>query len=369
MDDAMKNSGLPAAVAIAVNSKKQQIIYSSGKAIWKETAEVTPKHIFRIYSMTKLITSIAAMQLVEKGFIKLDDDLSQLMPEMSSIPLLWDGKLIPAKNPITLRQLLTHTSGFGYNSTDQELSKFDRSNWAYKDLPRRFESGTQFLYGTSTDWVGRLVEKVSKMSLEDYFRKNISGPLKMNSTWFNVPVALQSLIVSYGNRGNDGKQSLKESPDRIPVKPSTEYSGSGGLFSSPEDYTRLLQCMLNYGTVGKVKILNQETVIEMTKNQIGNVSLQNAGDFYFPGSCCDFHRSDLITKSSKWGLAWLIDTENQAYGRQAGTVLWGGLMNTYFYIDYKSGIAASIYTQHLPFNHPATTNLFERFSELVYSKK
>jgi CubicO group peptidase (beta-lactamase class C family) len=111
--------------------------------------------------------------------------------------------------------------------------------------------------------------------------------------------------------------------------------------------------------------LNKETVVEMTKNQIGNISMKEAGAYFNAGFCCNFR--GITSATSKWGLAWLIDNDDKPYGRKAGTVLWGGLLNTYFYIDYKSGIAASIYTQHLPFNHPATIGLFEKFSELVYS--
>jgi CubicO group peptidase (beta-lactamase class C family) len=367
MDNAMTKSDLPAVVAIAINSKGQRINYTYGKAVWTVDTKVTEQHIFRIYSMTKIFTSIAAMQLVEKGLIRLDDDLSKLLPEMSKIPILSNGKLITAKNAITLRHLLTHTSGFGYSYTDEELYKFDRSKWAYKDLPRRFESGTEFLYGTSMDWAGRLIEKLSGMTLENYFRKNITGPLGMNHTWFNVPDSLKQFIVSRGKRGDDGKQPLIENPERIPTKVVTEFSGGGGLFSSPDDFTKLLKCLLNYGELNGVRLLKKKTIEEMNKNQIGNISMANAGKFFSPASCCNFE--GLTSATTKWGLGSLIDTEDKSYGRKAGTILWGGLANTYFYIDYKSGIAASIYTQHLPFNHPATISLFTHFSELIYSGK
>lgn len=365
MDKAMVASDLPAVVAIAINSKGQRVDYTYGKAIWSEDAKVTTEHIFRIYSMTKIVTSIAAMQLVEEGRIKLDDDLSTLLPEMIKIPILSDGKLITPKSPITLRHLLTHTSGFGYTSTDEELSKFDRSKWEYKDLPRRFESGTQFLYGSSTDWAGRLIEKLSGMSLENYFRKKICEPLDMTHTWFNVPDSLKRLIVSRGRRGDDGLQPLTEMPDRIPAKTVTEFSGGAGLFSSPADFSKLLQCLLNYGEFKGVRILKRKTVEEMNKNQIGNISMANAGKYFTPGICCNFE--GITSSTTKWGLGGLIDNEDKPYGRRAGTILWGGLLNTYFYIDYKSGIAASIYTQHLPFNHKATTSLFAKFSEVIYS--
>lgn len=364
MNEAMKSSDLPAVVAIAVNGKGERITYAYGKAVWTESGPVTPRHIFRVYSMTKLVTSIAAMQLVEKKMIGLDDDLSSLLPEMASIPILQDGKLIEPKNKITLRHLLTHTSGFGYSATDAALAGFDRSTWQYKDLPRRFESGTHFLYGSSTDWVGKLVEKLTQSTLEEYFRKNVTGPLKMNRTWFNVPDSLKGWIVSRGARGADGMQPLQEDPDRVPAKPTVTFSGGGGLLSSPDDYARLLQCMLNFGTLGGVTILKKETVMEMTRNQISNISPHNPNAYFNPQTCCNL--TGITSPASRWGLAWLIDNEDKPYGRKAGTVLWGGLLNTYFFIDYKSGIAVSIYTQHLPFNHAATTSLFEKFSESVY---
>jgi CubicO group peptidase (beta-lactamase class C family) len=364
MDEAMKNSDLPAVVAIAINKNGEKVTYHYGKAIWTEDAEVTSGHIFRIWSMTKLVTSIAAMQCVENGLIGLDDDLSSIMPEMTDIPILSNGELIKPKNKITLRHLLTHTSGFGYSGLTVE--DFKNENWNYEDAPRHFESGTNFLYGTSTDWVGKLVEKLTNMNLEEYFRENVTKPLGLNRTFYNVPDSLKSFIVSMGSRGSDGKQPLEESPNRIPTNAVTEYSGGGGLFSSPEDYTKLLQCLLNGGKLGKVRILKKKTIQEMTQNQIGDISLNPEGRFFDPGTCCNLN--GLMFENSKWGLAFMIDNNSKDYGRQAGTVIWGGYLNTYFYIDFKSGIAASIYTQHIPFNHPQTTSLFERFSEIIYTK-
>jgi len=258
MNEAMKKSDLPAVVALAVNTKGERLTYTYGKAVWPEDQNVTTNRIFRIYSMTKVLTSIAAMQMVEKGLIGLDDDLSPLMPEMAAIPILSDGKLIRGKNPITLRHLLTHTSGFGYTTTDKELTSFDTSGWRYRDLPRRFESGTQFLYGTSLNWVGRIVEKISEMDLETCFRKQITGPLGMNRTWFNVPDSLKKFIVSQGSRGADGLQPLTENPERIPTSSVVEFNGGGGLFSSPDDFTTLMECLLNGGKSGAVRILKKK---------------------------------------------------------------------------------------------------------------
>jgi methyl acetate hydrolase len=367
MNEAMEKSDLPAVVAIAINKSGEKVIYNYGKAIWTQDAEVTEEHIFRMWSMTKLVTSIAAMQCVENGLIGLDDDLSSIMPEMSDIPILSNGELIEPKNKITLRHLLTHTSGFGYSGGTVKVEGFNNENWNYEDAPRHFESGTNFLYGTSTDWAGILVEKLTGMNLEEYFRKNITEPLGMSRTFFNVPDSLHSLIVSHGNRGADGQQKLTESPKRIPNSKVTTFSGGAGLFSTPSDYTKLLQCLLNEGKYAEGTILKKETIVEMTGNQIGDITLNPEGKHFDLGRCCNFN--GLMYENSRWGLAFMIDNNSKDYGRQDGTVLWGGYMNTYFFIDFKSGIAASIYTQHIPFNHFETTSLFDRFSEIVYSKK
>ncbi len=149
--------------------------------------------------MTKAIASVAALQLVEKGLIGLDDPLDDLMPEMTSIPILTtNGDLVTANKPITLRHLLTHTAGFGYAFRDYRLQSFDKSEWKYEDFPRLFEAGERWQYGTNTDWVGKIIEKFSGEDLETYLRKNVTGPLKMNSTWFNVPENLKKNIVSWG---------------------------------------------------------------------------------------------------------------------------------------------------------------------------
>ncbi len=372
MSEAMKSSDLPAVVAVGIDSKGNQFDFMHGGLSWGKEEKITGDSIFRIHSMTKMITSIAAMQLVEQGKAELTKDLSSILPEMSRIPIMTkDGELVKATKPITLQHLLTHTAGFGYpNITYKQNSKFDQKKWEYADYPRQFESGTKFLYGTNTDWVGKLVEKISGITLEAYFKKHIFAPLGMNSTYYNVPEKDKKRITSMGNRGKDGKGKLREiegdsiSPSRYPDKEVTEFIGGTGLFSSPNDYTKILLCMLNHGAYEGGQILKKSTVMQMLQNHVGDISLDPTGAHYDPARCCNFE--GLMNGQSKWGLAFMIDNTPKAYGRKAGTVVWGGYRNTYFYIDHKSGIAASIYSQHLPFNHEATVSLFEKFSEALY---
>lgn len=375
MSEAMKSSDLPTIVAVGVDREGGRFDFMHGGLSWGKEEKITGDSIFRIHSMTKMVTSMAVMQLVEQGKLELHKDLSDLMPQMTSIPIMKaDGGLVEPKNAITLHHLLTHTAGFGYpDITYKQNPRFNKDSWKHEDFPRQFESGTRFLYGTNTDWVGKIVEKVSGMSLEAYFKQYIFAPLGINSTYFNVPERDKKRITSLGNRGPDGKGKLREidgdeySPNRYPLKDVIDYSGGGGLFSTPNDFTKILKCMLNYGTYKGGRVLKKVTVKEMIKNQIGDISLDPTGWYFDPVRCCNFE--GLMDENSKWGLAFMIDNTPKSYGRKAGTVLWGGYRNTYFYLDYKSGVAASIYSQHLPFNHEATISLFDKFSEVLYRVK
>ena len=182
MDSIMTDSDLPCLVAIAINKNGEKKRIYLWKCNMGRECPIKSNNIFRIASMTKLVTSIAALQLVELDSIELDEDLSSLMPEMAAIPILTNEKtLIKGKNPITLRHLFIHTSGFGYFFTDSLLAKFDTANWKNEDLPRRFESGAQFLYGSSTDWVGKLIEEISGLTFRRLFSNSYNGAIKNES--------------------------------------------------------------------------------------------------------------------------------------------------------------------------------------------
>jgi methyl acetate hydrolase len=344
-----QKSNLPAAIMGYSSREGKMSWYAFGPSVWGGKDTINENNIFRIYSMTKAIASVAALQLVEQGLIGLDDPLDELMPEMTTIPILTEeGELVEAKNSITLRNLLTHTAGFGFKFLDSRLQAFDKSEWKYDDLPRLFEVGTQWQYGTNLDWVGKIIEKISGQDLENYLRTNVTGPLKMNSTWFNVPENLQDNIVSWGTRDSTGFQ---EHP-RLPAEPVIEYSAGGGLFGSPKDYLTFLKCMLNNGKYDGGQILNSETVELMFKNQLPNGLTLNSGG--------------KSMESDTHGLAWAIEDSKDELLRSKGSAYWIGLANSYFSLDKEKDVAIVYFTNFFPYGDKETVDFYRLFEKEVY---
>jgi CubicO group peptidase (beta-lactamase class C family) len=357
-----EKSTLPAALMGSVTRDGTMQWEAFGPAVWEATETIDENNIFRIFSMTKAIASVAALQLVEQGLIGLDDPLNTLMPEMSSIPILTaEGTLYTSEAPITLRHLLTHTAGFGYDFTSERLANFKPETWEYEDMPRLFEPGARWHYGTNTDWVGKVIEKVSGQDLEAYLREHITGPLEMNSTWFNVPEDLSGDIVSWGTRDSTG---FSEYP-RIPVEPETTFSAGGGLFSSPKDYLTFLRCLLNNGQFDKGSILKPESVAMLFSNQLPNgmhldYNLQEEG---LPSSIGRFP-----DETDVYSLAWAIEKSPDEAVRSEGAGYWAGIANSYYTIDPSSGVAVVYFTQFLPFNDKESYDFYRLFEKEVYSR-
>jgi methyl acetate hydrolase len=355
-----QKSQLPSAIMGYSNKEGKMEWFAFGPSIWGGKDTVSENNIFRIYSMTKAIASVAALQLVEKGLIGRNDPLDKLMPEMTSIPILKEtGELVEAKKAITLRNLLTHTAGFGYEFLDDRLQSFDKSKWEYDDLPRLFEAGERWQYGTNTDWVGKIVEKISGEDLESYLRTNVTGPLQMNNTWFNVPDNLKENIVSWGVRDSTG---FKEYP-RIPADAVSEYSAGGGLFSSPKDYLIFLNCIVNDGKYDGGQILKPETVAMMFENQLEGFSI----NWGIPESGLSETVGRFPDESDTYGLAWAIENSEDELVRNIGVVYWSGIANSYYTLDKDNGVAVVYFTQFLPFNDKVSYDFYRLFEKDVYT--
>lgn len=367
LKDYFDASSIPSAVLGSINADDKLTWHRFGPSIWEDSMSVVNENsIFRIYSMTKAITSVAALQLVEKGFIGLDDPLNELMPEMVSIPILdEDGNLFQSDEAITLRQLLNHTSGFGSKYFSSRINKFESENWNYEDQPRLFEPGTAFAYGTGLDWVGKVIEKISGQDLEIYFRENITGPLKMNSTWFNVPENISEKIVTIG--GRDSLGSI-QAWGRIPQEPVSDYNGAKGLFGSPGDYLKFLNCLKNYGKYKGGRLLKKETVQLMFKNNLPNgikipsiEKFDNGGIIGYTGGQFDLMNNDT------WGIGWYIESDEDDI-RPVNSVYWAGAANSYFTIDLESKIAIVYFSNYFPANDKEGYDFYKLYEKEEFAE-
>jgi len=360
----------------AMVASPNSILYSGafGKRDSASGVDVKPDSIFAIASMTKAITSVAAMQLVERGKVKLDEPVSKYLPELAKLDVLMGfdaaGKpvLRPAIKPITLRHLLTHTSGFAYPTWHEGMFKYTQATAPLPPgvvaplVPLMFEPGAAWQYGYSADWTGRLVEAVSGLNLEQYFQRNILQPLGMNDTSFIFPAEKFDRLVGRAQRQNGGP--LQEVPRAMPPKPAA-FNGGGGLNSTAPDYIKFMQMILRYGRSGvREEILTAKSVEMMSVNQIGGLGAGKLKSF-LPNisSDVDVHPGFI----DKWGLGFLINTTAYPGGRSAGSLAWAGVYNTFYWIDQPRGLCAVIMMQFLPFVDREAVGLLGDFERAVYA--
>jgi len=371
LSSAVTRGDVPGLVVMAAT--RDRIIYQGvfGKAEIGRERPMTADAIFRIASMTKAVTSVAAMQLYERGLFTLDDPAEKYLPELANLMVFesFDNargiyKVRPAAKKITIRHLLTHTSGLGYSFTSPIVRDFKpRDGEKYEAGPLLFEPGTGWIYGTSIDWIGRLVEKLSGKNLEEYFREHIFTPLEMFDTCYNVPEAKQARLVTV-HRRQDGRADapLTEQPNQ-PRPPETTFNGGGGLKSTANDYIRFERMILNGGTLDGAQVLSANTVALMIQNQMGEVGVR-AVKTAQPERSMDF--SFINDEKDKWGFGFLITTCHVAGKRSAGSLSWGGINNTYFWIDPTRGIAGVVMMQFLPFADTKALEIYDIFERGVY---
>jgi CubicO group peptidase (beta-lactamase class C family) len=375
LDDILRSSlqkrGIPAATAIVANA--DHVTYSGvfGKRDSASSVNAQIDSIFRIASMTKAITTTAALQLVEQGKVTLDEPVSKHLPELAKLEVLEgfnaSGKpmLRPAKTPIALRHLLTHTSGCAYSTWNPMLAQYIKvagltPRTVAPLIPLVFEPGTKWHYGPSVDWAGKLVEKISGLTLEQYFQNNILQPLGMKSTSFLVkPENFDRLVSSY-RRQPDGK--LKEDPRTQPAPP-TAYNGGGGLFSTAADYIRFTQMILRKGHgPNKEEILRPKTVELMSVNQIGAIPIERLK------TTDRSVTEDLdVGPGNKYTYGFLLNTMTSPEGRPPGTLMWAGVENSFYWIDPRRSICAVIMMQFFPFLDPQGAGMLTDFTKAVYA--
>jgi CubicO group peptidase (beta-lactamase class C family) len=379
LQDAVSKGDVPGVTAAATDAKGTTYEAGFGKRVLGEAADMTPDTVAWIASMTKAITGAAAMQLVERGKLALDSPARAVVPQLGDVGVL-DGfdangkpKTRKPKRDITLRHLLTHTAGFGYDIWSPEVGKYMEAmevpgviSCQNKALttPLLFDPGERWFYGINIDWAGKMVEAASGKKLGQYMRDNILGPLGMDSTGFAITDSMRKRLAKIHHRGPDGALQ----PDtalELPQEPEFEMGG-GGLYSTAGDYLKFVRMMLNQGKSDRGEaVLKPATVAEMSKNAMGNSKVcmlktaappySNDAEF-FPGM------------DKQWGLTFMINNEAAPTGRSPGSLAWAGLANTYYWIDQKKGVGGVYITQILPFVDVKSLPLFYAFESAVYGK-
>jgi methyl acetate hydrolase len=365
---AVARGSVPGVVAAAAD--RNGIVYrgAAGRASSQPDRPMAVDAIFGIASMTKAVTSVALMQLVDEKKVGLDAAASEYLPPFAKVSVItsFDEKtgaytVKPASRPITIRHLLTHTSGLGYSFTSPIVRDFKpRNGDAFEVGPLLFEPGADWVYGTSTDWIGRLVEAVSGKDLDAYFRERIFAPLGMRDTHFNVPETALPRLAPAWRRQADG--TLTELPSPPPQR-VTKFNGGGGLSSTAADYIRFLQMLLNGGQLDGARILSAASVDQMSRNQIGAVNV-HAIKSAQPALSADF--SFVNEGKDKWSLGFQITGETEPGLRSAGSLSWGGINNTYFWLDPSRGVAGVILMQFLPFADASALSVYRDFERAVY---
>ena len=318
-----------------------------------------PDAIFRIYSMSKAVAAVAALVLVEQGRLTLDDPVARHLPDFERMHVFTGGtadapQLRPARRPITVRQLLTHTSGFatggrGIEEASQLLQRAgpqgsaDLKDYAARvaRLPLASDPGERFRYdGVQYEVLGRVIEVASGMPLEAFVQQRIFAPLKMPDTGFSVPPAQRGRVADISTMGPGGRLVLAHGPSAaepgVPLRPYASLAG--GLYSTAADYLRLCQMLLNGGTLDGVQVLGREAVATMLGNQL----LQSDPPPGLPPT--------QARPGEGMGLGgWVIlDGAQRSRPGSVGSFGWSGAASTYFMIDPKLQFIAILLLQHLP---------------------
>jgi CubicO group peptidase (beta-lactamase class C family) len=372
MTAAVARGDTPGVVEIVVNREGVLYAGAAGKFDVAKNVPMPMNAIFSIASMTKPVTSVAIMMLLEQGKLKLDDPVSKYVTGFDNLQVITKFnekdatyETRPAKKVMTIRHLLAHTSGIGYAFTSPVafalVAKTKKGEW---ELPLLSEPGEKWNYGASTRVLGFVVEKVTGTPLEAWYQEHIFTPLGMVDTSYAVAAAKQSRVPTNHSRFTG---TMVEQP-RTPMlsTPTAPFRGDGGLYSTVEDYGRFVRMLLNDGTLGSAKILSPASVKAMGENHIGAIFVERQPD-------ADKQRTKpfpLGAGKEKFGLGFQLASNDPAMKafRSPGSMSWAGIFNTEFWVDPVKHIGAVQMMQVLPFYDDGAIRTLRGFEELVYKE-
>jgi methyl acetate hydrolase len=362
LKDAVASGDVPGVAAAAATDKG--VIFEGGAGVLR------PDSVIWIASMTKAVTAAAAMQLAERGKLSLDTPAAEVVPEIGTKGVLegFDSSGKPMtrkpKQPITLRHLLTHTSGLGYDTWDADILKYRQvtgipaigscQNVALT-TPLLADPGERWEYGISIDWVGKLVEAASGQRLDRYMTENIFAPLGMADTGFAIGPAQRLRKAGMNTRSPGGFTAIEHEINQTPEF----HMGGGGLYSTVDDYLKFTQALL----AGGGAILKPETVKAMAQNHLPDGVLCRPLKSQLPNLSADM----AFVNGMKWGLSFMINPTAFPGRRSADSLTWGGLANSYYWIDPVKKVTGVWATQLLPFYDPRAIAAFEAFERAVYA--
>ena len=358
---------IPGVVAAVTNKDRIVYLEAFGKQDVGKGVPMSKDTLFRIASMTKPITSVGVMMLREQGRLRLDDAAGDYVPSLKGrdVNAAFNEKdatytTRPTKQDVTIRHLLTHTSGLSYPFTSYTvLGIQQRTGRDPRDMPLLFDPGTRWNYSPGTAILGDIIEKIGGQPLEEFDQARIFRPLGMIDTSYALAPDKAGRLATVHQREATG---LIESPNRPTYTPTVR--GDGGLLSTASDYAAFLQMFLNDGSRHGTRLLTPQSVRLMTSNQIGSLVVERM-PAVIP------RQSDAFpfgAGKDKFGLGFQITVRDgtATHERGAGSYTWAGIDNTHFWVDPKHGIGVIILTQVLPFYNATSMDVMKRFEKLIY---
>ena len=375
LERAVASGDVPSVTAIAAD--RRGIIYegAAGPRVEGEDTPVSVDTHYRVMSMTKIVATVAALQLMEQGKLDFSAPVEQYCPGFGELQVLdgFDGdtpRLRPPASKATVKRLVTHTAGLSYWFWNDDIVKWEAAtcipnvlsglNEIFK-APLVADPGTKFEYGINTDWLGKVIEAAGGKPLDEAILEGITKPLGMNQTAFRMSDEQRANSVPIHLRGDDRAWA----PSDTDLNQQPEYwAGGHGLHSTPRDFLKFQRALLGNGTSPDgVKILESATVDAAFTNQIG--------DLDFPREIVTADPTATHTLALgpgyKWGYGLLLNTEDIPGRRRVGSGAWAGLLNTHFWVDRTAGITAAIYSQFLPFVPEAALRMYEDFERALYA--
>jgi methyl acetate hydrolase len=362
--------------AIAMAGSRDGILYQAAYGLRdrESGAAATLDDVLALASLTKAITAAAALQLVEQGMFDLDAPVGTHLPDLAH-PMVLEGfaadgqpRLRPAQRAITLRHLLTHTSGLGHDIWDEPLLRYQaatgmpglasRKNAGLR-MPLLSDPGEMWRYSIGLEWTGKLIEAVTGLRLGVYLKAHIFDPLGMHDTGFGPDGHAAERLAKVYHRDDTG--ALQPIP--FAILPGEYEAGGGGLYGTAPDYLRFLTMLLNHGKVGDRQVLSPRSVELMTKNQIGRLGVTPLRTA-LPTLSNDVSLFPDIHKG--WSLGGMLTEQAGPDGRSPGSLAWAGLANCYFWLDPQRGVAGVFLTQVLPFADDPALQSFAGFERFFY---